>query len=330
MRDYGKVQTKFWTNPETQGLSDTGKLLFLYLLTGPHTSRLGCFRVPDGYIADDLGWVSETISIGFGELYRNGLAYRCQRTGWTLLPGWLKYNGPLNPKMGQSFAADFEDVPESISLYGRFLQALLDHPAHFPKPFLNRIETLSKRYRDGMPNHIETKEAEAELEAELEPEAEPSLGGDPPSGGSPPVPGEPATAGSDQPKPPEEGSRAQPPPCPYEEIVAAYHEILPELPRVRDISPKQARFRFLAARLREDPERREPDWWRGYFERVRKQPLLMGFKTDWRADFEWLVRPENMRKVLEGRHEPPGRGVVSATTARSIENLRNWRPPDAE
>ena len=51
-----------------QCLSNEAKLLALYLLTGPHTNMLGCFRLPASYVAEDLGWDLKTVSKRFNEL----------------------------------------------------------------------------------------------------------------------------------------------------------------------------------------------------------------------------------------------------------------------
>ena len=55
MRDYGKVFSTFWTSDSTRGMSDDAKVLALYLLTGPHSNIIGCFRLPDGYVSEDEG-----------------------------------------------------------------------------------------------------------------------------------------------------------------------------------------------------------------------------------------------------------------------------------
>jgi hypothetical protein len=55
MRDYGKVHSTFWSSPTTGALSDEGKLLALYLMTCGHGTIAGVFRLPDGYISEDLG-----------------------------------------------------------------------------------------------------------------------------------------------------------------------------------------------------------------------------------------------------------------------------------
>lgn len=93
------------------------------------------------------------------------------------------------------------------------------------------------------------------------------------------------------------------PDCPHAEIIAAYHELLPELRAVASWS--EQRQGYLRARWREDPQRQCVAWWREFFAYVRKCPLLMGRKpgADWEADLEWLVRPNNFVKVIEGKYE---------------------------
>lgn len=94
--------------------------------------------------------------------------------------------------------------------------------------------------------------------------------------------------------------------CPHVEIIAAYHEILPELPRVR--SWEGDRQKLLRARWRSSPERQHIAWWREFFEYVRRCPFLLGQvqsgdRDPFLADLEWLIRPKNFRKVVEGKYE---------------------------
>ena len=102
------------------------------------------------------------------------------------------------------------------------------------------------------------------------------------------------------------------PPCPHQEIVSLYHEILPELPRVKiwEGARKQhlqARWRDFLNRhnIRDKPGGIEK--WRNFFVYVRKCPFLMGQRTNrdgriWRADLPWLVKAENFAKVIEGKY----------------------------
>lgn len=87
---------------------------------------------------------------------------------------------------------------------------------------------------------------------------------------------------------------------PFEEILEAYHTILPELTRVKVFSKE--RKGMLKARWSEDKDYRSIEWWRGYFEYVRKSDFLMGKKTDFIADFEWLITKRYFLRVREGKY----------------------------
>ncbi len=95
------------------------------------------------------------------------------------------------------------------------------------------------------------------------------------------------------------------PNCPHMEIIDLYHEVLPELAQVRVW--EEDRKELLRARWKGAPERQSLDWWREFFTSVRDMPFLMGERTgrDDRAfacTLEWLVRPKNFAKVLEGNY----------------------------
>ena len=104
----------------------------------------------------------------------------------------------------------------------------------------------------------------------------------------------------------DKNGKKQPPPCPHEAIKALYHEILPQLPKVQVWD--QSRKEFLTTRWREDKARQNLDWWRDYFQRVAASDFLTGKIARrngkiFRADLEWLVRPSNLGKVLNGRYD---------------------------
>lgn len=103
-------------------------------------------------------------------------------------------------------------------------------------------------------------------------------------------------------------SKPATPVCPHQEIIAAYHELLPSLTRVRDWTPE--RQTFLRKRWTEDPERQTVQWWRDFFVYVSESDFLMGRRCGpngtFECDLEWLVRPKNFIKTLEGRYENRG------------------------
>jgi hypothetical protein len=94
--------------------------------------------------------------------------------------------------------------------------------------------------------------------------------------------------------------------CPTKQIIELYHEVLPELPQVREWA--EASRKMLVSRWREKKERQSLDWWRDYFQKVKESNFLTG-KTEGRngnapfvASLEWLVRPTNLAKVLNGNY----------------------------
>lgn len=97
------------------------------------------------------------------------------------------------------------------------------------------------------------------------------------------------------------------PECPHEAIIAAYHETLPMLARVRDWTPQ--RQTLLRNAWRSRPERQSVDWWRGLFAYVAQSDFLTGKgkprgdAPPFEADLEWIIRPKNLPKIVEGKYE---------------------------
>lgn len=96
-------------------------------------------------------------------------------------------------------------------------------------------------------------------------------------------------------------SAAAVPPCPAKQIIAAYHDELPELPAIREFP--EAAAKAMRVRWRENPERRSVDWWRDWFRYVKQSDFLMGRATDFQADLIWLVTAKNFAKVMNGNYE---------------------------
>jgi hypothetical protein len=115
MRDYGRVHATFWSSPTISPLSDTGRLLALYLMTCSHNTIAGVFRLPDGYISEDMGWNQKRVSEGFGELSPNGFAKRCEVTKWVWICKHLEWNPPENPNQWKAAAKVWKAIPDSCS-----------------------------------------------------------------------------------------------------------------------------------------------------------------------------------------------------------------------
>jgi hypothetical protein len=101
-------------------------------------------------------------------------------------------------------------------------------------------------------------------------------------------------------------AKAATPACPHQAIIGLWHEVMPELPRIREWS--DTRQSHLQARWRAKPERQTLDWWEAFFTYVRKSDFLMGRMPgrDGGASFKltlpWLLKPENFAKATEGNY----------------------------
>jgi uncharacterized protein YdaU (DUF1376 family) len=93
--------------------------------------------------------------------------------------------------------------------------------------------------------------------------------------------------------------------CPHNEILELYHSILPSNPRIKTwIGARQQNLR---ARWREEPKRQDLEYWGRFFAHVAASPFLTGRVMGsngrpFSPGLDWLVKPENFAKVIEGRY----------------------------
>ena len=104
---------------------------------------------------------------------------------------------------------------------------------------------------------------------------------------------------------PDVGANAPRTHVPFVEIIDLYHRLLPELPRCAKLTDR----RKGNIRQRWQQDLSDLPAWEDYFGRiVRDSDFLMGQsvgtngKPPFRADLEWLVNPNNIVKVCEGKY----------------------------
>lgn len=145
MREYGKVFCAIWSSDDFRALSEDGRALVMYLLTCPHCTAIGAFRLPDAYAAEDLQWSAGRVAKGFAELFQNGFATRDERSKWVVIHRFMDWNPIENPNQAKAAAKLVAQMPQCAAKYmllqairriGRYLD-LLDR-----EPFPNPSETL--------------------------------------------------------------------------------------------------------------------------------------------------------------------------------------------
>jgi hypothetical protein len=85
-----------------------------------------------------------------------------------------------------------------------------------------------------------------------------------------------------------------------EAVADLYNEILPELPSVKLLTDKRRRSIRSCSKVRKGFESLE--FWGDYFRSVRESEFLMGRRTPWKADFDFLTTASKFTKVIEGSY----------------------------
>jgi len=318
---YRKIDPRIWKDEKFINLSEKEKLICIYCLTA-QSNRIGIFNFSPAMAAEDLGISLQT--------FREGFVKVCETFGWRYdehfrvlyIPKWFKYNKPENPNVLKGNLKDLHELPKSP-----LIQEFINNTAYLPETFIETFrEGLGKGL--GKPSRKQEQEQEQELNKKIsstDKDKKESLREEKPKSKevfstctSPELPsGDP----SDQPSRSFSDNGKN---CPHQEIIDLYHQTLPSLPRVRIWNDK--RRRLLQTRWAEDRERQSLDWWRGFFEYISQSDFLTGRRTDWKADLEWIVRPENFIKIINGRYHR-GRDSpqeLSEAGRVTVENLKSW------
>lgn len=83
-------------------------------------------------------------------------------------------------------------------------------------------------------------------------------------------------------------------------LVTLWNELAhPNLPRVRLLPDK--RKRSVVNRMKEFPDQ---NFWISLVQRINKSKLLLGENgRGWRCDFDWVMNPNNLTKIIEGNYD---------------------------
>jgi len=83
----------------------------------------------------------------------------------------------------------------------------------------------------------------------------------------------------------------------YNQIIAVFNEICKSLPKVLKLNDSRKKALKDAQRHLGDTT------FEDFFKRVEASDFLTGRKTDWRANFDWIIAQYNMLKILEGNFD---------------------------
>lgn len=99
MRGFSKVYSNVWGSSKFNALADNqSKLVYLYLLTSPHSNSSGCFDIKIGYATADLGYSEHDYRMAIDSLAKVGLIEVENGYATTLITNWVEFNEPTNAK----------------------------------------------------------------------------------------------------------------------------------------------------------------------------------------------------------------------------------------
>jgi hypothetical protein len=105
------VDVRIWHDEKFLGISRNARLLFLYLLTSPETTAIGCLKASPMVLAEALAMPFKELQKCFSELLEIGcIEYDEKRL--VVLTNWFKYNRPSCPNQMTAWVKCLDMLPE--------------------------------------------------------------------------------------------------------------------------------------------------------------------------------------------------------------------------
>ena len=143
---YYRVSPKFWSDPRTRQWNDDTRLLAFYLLTCPHRTTEGLFRLPLLYAQADLQWLPERLTEPLQQLVDDGFIEWDPDAEVVLIVKALSWQSCSNPNQATAAVRRLAMVPET-PLKSRFRE--------LAERFDERLaERLPEGFGEGLPSSI--------------------------------------------------------------------------------------------------------------------------------------------------------------------------------
>jgi hypothetical protein len=137
---HAEIAKSFWTR-SARHWPDEEKLLGLYILSGPHSTSEGYYRLPLGYIVDDLGWGTEQVSTTMQSLAEREFVHYDLDAQVVFVCKRLEYRQPRGEKQVRGAVNVVREVPPS-PLLSLFVAAADEHAEEFAEQLHSAFPTL--------------------------------------------------------------------------------------------------------------------------------------------------------------------------------------------
>jgi uncharacterized phage protein (TIGR02220 family) len=140
---YRTIHAQFWTDPKVRQLSREGKLLFLYLITNPHTHLCGLYYLPQELVRKETGIPNTLCDTLYDTLSEMNLSHHDQNTETIFVTKMFSYQG--RGEKNERAAANHLITLHQCSLIHRFFRV---YPTVLPYWKGYPIDTLSDTLSD--------------------------------------------------------------------------------------------------------------------------------------------------------------------------------------
>jgi len=297
MRDYAKAVPKMWHGKTFKALRKhpEGLVVALYLMTSPSSNMLGLYAQPVLYMAYETGLGEEGARKGLQQCIEAGYCSYDDESEFVWVHEMASYQ----------IASELKGSDLRCKGIQKDYDALPDNPflGEFFDRYAEAFHLHGRRGEEGatQPPCKPLRSQEQEQEQEQEKEKKEPYGS---VGSADDQPGETAPGKPGLPN------------CPVQDLVDLYHEILPELPKVRLLNDGRRKavgklWRFVLTSKKSDGTPRAETaeqataWIRDYFGRARDNDFLMGRgyrspeHAGWQCDLDFLLTDKGMKHVIE-------------------------------
>jgi hypothetical protein len=304
----------------------------LYLLTCPHRTTEGLFRLPLGYIVEDLGWRIQRIRKTLTTLMSKAFVEYDESASVVLIVNALRDQPPENPNQTKGAISRLENLPET-PLLGRLHELAREYrpllAESLSEAFAKRLETLSNPLTPSPSLSLPPTPPQAPPRPQGRGRTRPRWSDDGPlplslfegevaDGGGAGEDGRPEhvpARGPDSHFEGMESATASGHLGPHD-VVDLYHELCPSLPRIRSLTPERKKRLTRLAHEHSAGELRD------MFTRVEASDFLAGRSTAWRANLDWLLKPDNHLRVLEGIFD--NRNIRRANVQAALDLAKHY------
>jgi len=148
---FKKICPKIWNDSRFMGMTNLGKLAFLYMLTHPNMNAIGGIRCTLHGIATELAGVGPE---AFREAFAKGMAVESNEAPLLWLPNFLKYNQPESPNVVKAWVKSLYDLPSCT-----LKQSIISNAY---RVCLAKGEAFAKAFKEAFDKDLPLSEAEAE------------------------------------------------------------------------------------------------------------------------------------------------------------------------